>query len=139
MLTQGRSTLVSVGSLDMGGRVAGVSRTTNHVKVLHALRGVGWELIGIAMRKWRPENPIEFCQFRDMAASWSTHPAMSLERNVADDRPALGPPKQYRDELHAALDEADRGEFLDEATSAAYIRWLETGEGPCPWPVGSSS
>jgi hypothetical protein len=63
---------------------------------------------------------------------------MSTREKVADARPPLGPPVRYEDELRAALDEAERGELLDETTSAAYVRWLETGEGPCPRPVESS-
>lgn len=64
---------------------------------------------------------------------------MATRENAANARPPFGPPARYQDELRAALDEAERGEFLDEATSAAYVRWLETVEGPCPWPVESSS
>lgn len=36
------------------------------------------------------------------------------------------------EELRAASEEADRGELLTAEESEAYIRWLETGEGPCP-------
>jgi hypothetical protein len=36
------------------------------------------------------------------------------------------------DELRAAIEEADRGELLSAEESEAYLRWLETGEGPCP-------
>jgi len=36
-----------------------------------------------------------------------------------------------------AIAEADRGDLMDPDTSAAYIRWLETGDGPCPWPDDS--
>jgi len=64
---------------------------------------------------------------------------MSTPGNATNARPPLGPPVRYQDELRAALDEAERGRLLDEATSAAYVRWLETGEGPCPWLVESSS
>ena len=35
-------------------------------------------------------------------------------------------------ELRAAVDAAERGELLSAEQSEAYLRWLETGEGPCP-------
>ena len=35
-------------------------------------------------------------------------------------------------ELRAAVDVADRGELLSAEQCDAYVRWLETGEGPCP-------
>jgi hypothetical protein len=62
---------------------------------------------------------------------------MSIERNAAAG--PLGPPAEHAVELRACLDEAERGEFLDDATTAAYLRWLETGEGPCPWQPEPSS
>jgi hypothetical protein len=35
-------------------------------------------------------------------------------------------------EVRSAIEEADRGELLSAEQSEAYLRWLETGEGPCP-------
>ncbi len=40
-------------------------------------------------------------------------------------------------EVVAAFEAAHRGELLSVEESAAYIHWLETGEGPCPWPSDS--
>jgi hypothetical protein len=39
-------------------------------------------------------------------------------------------------DLRAAADAADRGELLTPEQSEAYLRWLETGEGPCPVDFG---
>ncbi len=36
-------------------------------------------------------------------------------------------------EVRRAFEEVERGEVFDAKTTAAYLRWLETGEGPCPW------
>lgn len=35
-------------------------------------------------------------------------------------------------ELQSAVDEADRGKLCTADESEAYLRWLESGEGPCP-------
>ena len=35
-------------------------------------------------------------------------------------------------EVRTALEAVDRGELLSVEKSEAYVRWLETGEGPCP-------
>jgi hypothetical protein len=43
------------------------------------------------------------------------------------------PHPKDEDEVRRAFEEAERGEVFDAATSEAYLRWLETGEGPCPW------
>jgi hypothetical protein len=64
--------------------------------------------------------------------------AMSIEKDAAPGSP-LGPPAQHLDDLRACLGEAERGEFLDDATTAAYLRWLEAGEGTCPWPPACRS
>lgn len=40
-------------------------------------------------------------------------------------------------EVRRAFEDADRGEVFDAETTEAYLRWLETGEGPCPWTDGS--
>ncbi len=53
------------------------------------------------------------------------------------------PPKVYRPhpedeaQVRAAFAEADRRELLSVEDSENVIRWLESHEGPCPWPGGS--
>ena len=53
--------------------------------------------------------------------------------------PSMDPPRVlYRPhpsdaaEIGRSFEEADRGELLDPDTTEKYLRWLETGEGPCP-------
>jgi hypothetical protein len=36
------------------------------------------------------------------------------------------------EEVRRAFEETERGELLDAETNEAILRWLETGEGPCP-------
>ena len=50
----------------------------------------------------------------------------------ASGQPRFQPHPDDAEELRAASEEADRGDVLTAAESEAYIRWLETGEGPCP-------
>jgi hypothetical protein len=42
------------------------------------------------------------------------------------------PHPEHEDDLRRSIEQADRGELLDPETTEAYLRWLETGEGPCP-------
>jgi len=45
---------------------------------------------------------------------------------------AFQPHPDDMEEVRSAIEEADRGELLSAEKSEAYLRWLETGEGPCP-------
>jgi predicted transcriptional regulator len=49
----------------------------------------------------------------------------------------MGPHPDDEDEVRAALADAEAGRLLSAEESAAYLRWLETGEGEGPWGDGS--
>jgi hypothetical protein len=55
------------------------------------------------------------------------------DHGAGNTRPLYRPHPKDEAEIRRAFEEAERGEVLDAATSEAYLRWLETGEGPCPW------
>ncbi len=56
-----------------------------------------------------------------------------LQVSTGDVRPLYRPHPKDEEEVRRAFDEVERGEVFDAKTSEAYLRWLETGEGPCPW------
>lgn len=47
-----------------------------------------------------------------------------------------GPHPDDAADVRDALEEADRGAVLSADASEAVLRWLETGEGPCPVDPG---
>lgn len=69
--------------------------------------------------------------------------AVSGRQSTMKSMSGSAPPKQYRPhpsdeaEVRAAFAEAERGEVLTAEESESVIRWLESGEGPCPWRDGS--
>ncbi len=56
---------------------------------------------------------------------------------ASEQRTLYRPHPKDEAEVRRAFEEVERGEVIDPETSEAYIRWLETGEGPCPWTDGS--
>lgn len=76
---------------------------------------------------------------RHWAKGWlmSNRPGGSAPGSTSQGRPKVAPSAQDLPYILEAIAEAERGEVMNAETSAAYIRWLKTGEGPCPWPDDS--
>lgn len=53
-------------------------------------------------------------------------------QTVEPERALYRPQTEDEENVRRAMKEADAGDFLDGTTTEAYLRWLETGEGPCP-------
>jgi len=67
----------------------------------------------------------------------SNHPIGPAPESAPQNSPKVAPSADDLPYILEAIAEADRGDVMDPETSAAYIRWLETGDGPCPWPDDS--
>jgi hypothetical protein len=53
-------------------------------------------------------------------------------KREASKAPVFVPHPNDLADVHAAFEDIERGSVLSAEESEAYLRWLETGEGPCP-------
>ena len=67
----------------------------------------------------------------------SNRPVEPASGSASQSRPKVAPSAEDLPYSLEAIAEAERGDVMDPETSAAYVRWLETGDGPCPWPDDS--
>jgi len=67
----------------------------------------------------------------------SNRPVEPAPESGSQGKPKVAPSAEDLPYILEAIAEADRGDVMDADTSAAYVRWLETGDGPCPCPDDS--
>lgn len=60
----------------------------------------------------------------------SNRPVGSAPGSTSQSRPKVAPSAEDLPYILEAIAEADSGDVMEPETSAAYIRWLETGDGP---------
>ena len=63
----------------------------------------------------------------------SNRPVEPAPGAASGSKPKVAPSAEDLPHILEAIEEAERGDVLDPETSAAYLRWLESGDGPCPW------